>query len=104
MNNNQVKNEQTKVPQTKEMNDKDRLTDVLTTLKNITNNYSTFLNEASNDHLYEESIRLFKDTQDSQREIFNLLFKKGWYVLERADQTKITTKYNEYSGKTNELP
>jgi spore coat protein CotF len=104
MNNNQVKNAQTPVPQTKDMNDKDRLMDVLNTLKNLTNNYSIFLNEASNDYLYEEMIKLFKDAQDLQRELFNLLFKKGWYTLERADETKITTKFNEYSGKTNELP
>lgn len=103
MNNNQVKNEQTQVPETKEMNDQNRLMDLLNTLKNLTNNYSIFLNEASNDHLYNDIIKLFKDIQDMQRELFNLLFKKGWYILEKADEYKINTKHNEYSSKLNEI-
>jgi spore coat protein CotF len=103
MNNNQVKNEKTDVPSTKEMNDKDRLMDTLSTLKHLSNNYSTFLTEASNDHLYDEIIKLFKDIQDLHRLLFNLLFKKGWYILERADENKINMKYQEYSNKANEL-
>jgi spore coat protein CotF len=104
MNNNEVKNEQAMVPETKEMNDRDRLMDTLETLKNMTNNYSIFLNEASNEGLYNEGFRMFKDLQEIQRELFELLFKKGWYTLEKADENKINKKYNEYTGKTNELP
>lgn len=103
MNNNKVQNPKTEVPATKEMNDSDMLNDLLETEKNMTNNYSIALNEASNEWLYDELIKLFKDTQDLQREMFELSFKKGWYVLEHAEEQKVTQEINKLTTKANEL-
>ena len=34
------------------------------------------------------------DTYSSlQREVYELMFRKGWYVLERCDANKISNKY-----------
>jgi len=85
------------------MNDCDYLNDMLNNEKNMTNNYSIVLNEVSNDDLYNELLKIFKDTQDFQRKLFNLAFKKGWYKLEKAEDQKITSTLNEYEPKTNEL-
>ena len=80
------------VPTGIEMNDKDYLTTVLELEKNLSNNYSWALNEASNDYLYEDYFGMFEDTKDMSREIFNLLFQKGWYSLEKAEEDKIDEK------------
>lgn len=103
MNNNMVQNPKTDVPSTPNINDKDILNDILTTEKNMSNNYSTVLNEISNSSLYNELFKIYQETQETQRELFNLLFKKGWYALEKADVNKINNKYQEYLNLQQEL-
>lgn len=92
--NNKISNPKTEVPETKEMNDKDYITTVLTIEKAMVKNYAVALTEASNNDLYEDYCDMFNDVSDLQREIYNLMFKKGWYCLEQSDQNKITQKLN----------
>jgi len=103
MNNNKVQNPKTETQSGTQMNDKDVLNDILITEKNMSNNYSIALNEASNDHLYKDFLTIFQETQEAQRQLFNLLFKKGWYTLEKADTNKISEKYQEYSNMVFEM-
>ena len=42
----------------------------------MSNNYSIALNEMSNDYLYKDLLTIFEETQNTQRRLFNLLFKK----------------------------
>lgn len=98
-----ITNPETEVPSGKEMNDKDYLNAVLTIEKNITNNISIALNEASNEELYKEFFAFFKETQDLQRELFELAFKNGWYTLEEADKSKIKEKHTEINNQLSEL-
>ena len=58
----------------------------------------------SNETLYKELFSLFQEAQDMQREVFELAFRKGWYQLEKAEDTKITQAYNKMEGKLQELP
>lgn len=92
--NNKIGNPKTKVPQTKQMNDKDYITIMLSIEKAMVKDYSTALTEASNNYLYEDYCDMFNDISDLQREIYNLMFKKGWYCLEQADEDKIAQKLN----------
>ena len=103
MNQNIVKNEKQQVPSGINLNDCDLLNNALTTEKNESNNYSVVLNEMSNDFLYSDLFDIYKETQDFQRKLFNLLFKNGWYELEKAEQNKISQKYNEYNQKYNDI-
>jgi spore coat protein CotF len=103
MNNNMVQNPKTEVPSIPDMNDKNILNDILINEKNMSSNYSTVLNELSNEFLYNELFKIYKETQDAQRNLFNLLFIKGWYALERADMNKINSKYQEYLNLQQEL-
>lgn len=99
MNNNNVQNPKTELVQTPEMNDCDYLNDVLSTEKCISDNLSIALNEASNDNLFNEILPMFNDSKKAARELFYLLFKNGWYTLEKAELTKIQQKQTEFSGK-----
>lgn len=94
MNNNKVCNNETKVPKTKEMNDRDYLNCVLELEKNMSNNLSTSLNEASNDVLFDELYNMFDEVKNNARDAYILAFQKGWYKLEEAEQQKITEKQN----------
>lgn len=96
--NNKMSNPKTEVPATREMNDLDYVSDVLETTKNMVNNYSYSLNEASNNALYEILLQIFEETSNIQRDLFDLMFQKGWYCLEKAEEQKIEetkTKFNK---------
>lgn len=102
-NNNIIANQETPIEKNGNMNDCDFLNDLLSTEKNISNGYSIAINEASNEKYYQNLLNLFKETKDQARSLFNLLFAKGWYKLEKAEEQKITMKYQEYEQKQNEL-
>lgn len=102
--NNKVENPKVEVPCTVNMNDRDYTDNILEELKNMSNNYSVALNEMSCDGLYEEFFEQFENTKDMAREVYNAMFTRGWYSLERAEEQKIQEKYNEYSSKLSELP
>ena len=103
MNNNIVQAPKTEVPETTEMNDQNYLNSLLETEKNMSNNLSIALNEASNETLYQELKTMFDEIQVMQRKLYELAFSLGWYPLEKAEATKITQKYNQLSGKLNQL-
>ncbi|WP_026569544.1 spore coat protein [Sediminibacillus sp. JSM 1682029] len=99
-----VQNPETQVPKTPQMSERDFVNDVLASEKYLTGAYSIALNEASNQGLYQDLAAICKETQDCQRTLYNLMFKNGWYSLEKADQQKIQQAYQQYSGYLNQLP
>ena len=94
MNNNKISNQKTEVPSTPEMNDKDYITSMLEIEKAMVKNYAVALTEASNEDLYNDYYDLFDEASNAQRDIYNLMFQKGWYSIETAEDTKITQKLN----------
>lgn len=98
-----VENERVQVPSTQKLNDCDILTQILESEKNMGNNLNIALNEASNEKLYQEFFSIFMNIRNLQREIYELMFSKGWYSLESAESNKITETKTQLSGKLNEL-
>lgn len=103
MKNNEIKNSKKEVSTGIEMNDRDYLNSVLELEKNMSNNYSIALNEASNDYLYEDYFTLLEDSKDAAREAYNLMFEYGWYTLEEAEEQKVNDKINCLTQKLTEL-
>ncbi len=103
MKNKEIKNPKMEVPNGMEMNDRDYLNSILELEKNMSNNYSIALNEASNDYLYEDYFTLLEDTKDAAREAYNLMFQFGWYTLEEAEETKVEEKITCLEQKLNDL-
>jgi len=94
MNNNQISNPKTEVPTGIKENDKDYLNSALSLLKEMEKNFAIILTEASNETLFGKYEEMFNEIKSLQREVYELLFRKGWYTLEKAEATKITQKYN----------
>lgn len=92
-----VKNTKTPVKKGLEMNDSDILNDVLLSYKHLVSNYATALNEASNKNIYKLYLGLLESSSKIQAELFELSFKKGWYQLECADETKVEKAYDKFS-------
>jgi len=105
MNKNQsVQNPESQVPKTPQMNDRDFINDLLANEKYMTDSYSTALNEASNDVLYQDLLSIFTETQNMQRELYNFMFQHGWYKLESADTSKLQQSYQQFKGYSNQFP
>ena len=65
------------------------LYNILETEKSISNYYSLFLNETSNDYLYENIFSMLEDSKDMAREIYNLIYNKEHFYLDEAEDNKI---------------
>lgn len=99
-----IQNPEMPVPKTPQMSERDFLNDQLTTEKYMTNSYSVGLNELSNNQLYLDISSIFNETQNCQREVYNVMFRKGFYSLEAADQQKLEQTYQQFSGYTSQFP
>lgn len=102
--NQKVQNPETPIAKNPQMNERDFVNDMLATEKYMTASYSTALNEASCQHLYQDISSVFNETQDCERNMYNLMFKNGWYSLEAADQQKLQQAFQQFTGYTSQLP
>ena len=103
MNNNKISNTKVEVPKGTQMNDKDYINSVLSSLKEMAKNYTTAMTEASNEVLYEEYFNMFNNISKLQRDVYEVMFQKGWYSLEEAPENKINQKYNMLTTEYNDL-
>ncbi len=103
MNNNEIKNIKVDVPTGISLNDKDYLNSLLSSLKEMSKNYTLSLTEASNETLYNEYKLMFNDYISMQRDVYELMFRKGWYVLEKSDSNKINNKYQTLKQELDDL-
>ena len=71
--------------------------------KNLSNNYSVAINEMSNKILYKKIMDIFEDTKDMAREIYNIMYAKGYYNLTSETETKIEKSFTKYSKKLEDL-
>ena len=91
--NNSISNPKTEVSKGTSLNDIDYMNSLLGTLKEMVKNYAVALTEASNKNLYNEFKTMFDEYSNLQREVYETMFGKGWYTLEKAEQQKLDSKY-----------
>ena len=101
--NNNISNPKTEVPKGTNINDKDYMNSLLGTLKEMVKNYSVVLTEASNEHLYNEYKKMFDEYSSLQREVYEEMFRKGWYMLEIASEQKLDNKYQALNQEFTDL-
>lgn len=94
------------VPQVKtpEINDRDRLNEILSTEKYLASGYNTACNEASSEDLYRVQLQLLNEIHDAQRNLFNLMHQKGWYKIEAEDVNKISKKAQQFANYRTQFP
>ncbi|MGA8943215.1 MAG: spore coat protein [Thermoactinomyces sp.] len=96
----------TGLPQVKgpDMNDRDRINDILATEKYLTDGYNTATYEASNDQLYQLQLQCLNEVHQACRDLFLLMNQKGWYKLEAEEQPKISQKLQQFSNYRTQFP
>lgn len=101
--NNQISNPKVEVPTGIACNDKDYLNSLLSCLKEMPKNYVMAMTEASNESLFEKHKQVFLTLISLQREVYELMFRKGWYSLEKSDTQKINQKLQMLSKEYQDL-
>ena len=101
--NQKVSNPKVEVPTGILCNDKDYLNTLLSCLKEMSKNYVMAMSEASNECLYEKHKQVFLSLISLQREVYELMFRKGWYSLEQAEIQKISQKLQMLSQEYQDL-
>lgn len=101
--NNKISNQKVEVPTGLELNEKDYLNCLLTTLKDMGKNYAMAMSEASNEQLYNVHKDVFILVNDLQRDVYELMFRKGWYSVEKVAMDKVTEKENMLNQEYQEL-
>ncbi|GAY78470.1 spore coat F-containing protein [Sporolactobacillus inulinus] len=92
-----IQNPEAQVSKTPQMNDRDYLNDVLLTEKYLGVSYVHALQEASHQALYQDIKNVSEQTCDHQRDLFNLMFNKGWYKMESQDPQKIQQTVQQFT-------
>lgn len=102
-NTNKVSNPKTEVSKGIKMNDKDYVTCLISCLKDMEKNYVIAMTEASNENLYQKYLDTFNQISSLQRKVYEFMFQKGWYSLEKAEVNKITEKEQMLNQKFSDL-
>lgn len=106
-NQNQIANPQSgQMPQVKtpQMNDRDFINDGLATCKYLTDGLNIAVREASHKQLHADLLQMLSETHQSARDMYNLMFQKGWYKLEAEEQQKLQQAYQQFSGYSSQFP
>ncbi|XOQ49089.1 MAG: Coat F domain protein [Eubacteriales bacterium] len=96
MNNSQSSNSQSSGAQ---MQDKEILTDVLTSQKHLTETYNSFANECATPNVRDEFMRILEDEHKIQAEVFDDMKKRGWYPTPAAEQQKIQQAKQKFQNQ-----
>jgi spore coat protein CotF len=80
------------------------LNDTLSGLKHLAGNLNVFSHEASHQALHRDVMNMLIETHSQTRDIYNLMFKKGFYGLEAEQPQKLQQTHQQFTGYQNQFP
>lgn len=92
-----IKNPEKNIVRSPEMNDRDYLNDILATEKYLTDGFNTFTSEASHTELHNDVKTILNDTHSFTRDLFNLMFKDGFYSFQGASNQEVQQTQQKFS-------
>lgn len=81
------------------MNDQERITDLILSEKKMSANYDTFASECVNVQLRDEYLKIFNQGHQTQTDLFQTAQQKGWYQVEQAPDSKVSTAYQKFTNQ-----
>ena len=99
-----IKNPSAQFEKGPEFSDRDRLNDMLATEKYLTDGFNVFVREASHKNLFDDVLQILNETHHAARDVFNLMFQKGWYSLHPEQPSHMSQHYQKFSGYESQFP
>ncbi|HHW72551.1 MAG TPA: spore coat protein [Firmicutes bacterium] len=99
-----IKNPSTQVSQDAQFNDRDCLNDMLATEKWLTDGFNVMAREASHQSLHNDIMNILNETHQATRDLFNLMFEKGWYTIQPEQPTQVAKEYQKFQGYESQFP
>ena len=87
-----------------DMNDRDRVNDILALEKYLTDSFNVSAREASHPQLHQDIMTVLTETHQCQFDLYQLMFRKGHYKLEAEDQAKLDQTYQQFSNYSTQFP
>lgn len=87
-----------------DMNDRDRVNDILALEKYLTDSFNVSAREASHPYLHQDIMTVLNETHQCQYEMYELMFRKGHYKLEAEQQNKLDHTYQQFSNYSAQFP
>ncbi|PLR75978.1 hypothetical protein CU633_18090 [Bacillus sp. V3-13] len=87
-----------------DMNDRDRVNDILALEKYLTDSFNISAREASHPSLHQDIMTVLNETHQCQYEMYELMFRKGHYKLEAEQQATLDQSYNQFSNYSSQFP
>jgi len=93
-------------PQVKgpEMNDRDRVNDILALEKYLTDSFNISAREASHPILHQDIMTILNETHQCQYDMYLLMFRKGHYKLEAEEQNKLDQTHKQFTNYSSQFP
>lgn len=79
--------------------DKDMITDALSSQKFISDGYNTFSSECEHPQLHDAMMTLLEAEHQIQFDLFNEMKQRGWYQTEAADQAKVQQTKTKFQNQ-----
>ena len=81
------------------MQEQERMTDLLLTEKKMSTNYNEFASECVNVKLRDAFLSMLTQGHKTQTELFQTAQQKGWYQVEQAPESKVSTAYAKFNNQ-----
>lgn len=101
--NKELFNEKKTILENSDLNEKDYITLMLDIEKKMAKDFVVAMEEASNKELFNDYYDMFDAIINSQREFYEVMFRKGWYKLEVAEEQKIQKKLDFLTNQMSQL-
>ena len=85
------------------LTEEEMLNDTLASCKNMLGILNIYATEASNEEIEDVIEDIYLTLKDNQRNLYKVMYKKGWYKLEKEDSKKVNKAITKFSGFRNEL-
>jgi len=79
-------------------NDKERIMDLLSSQKFITDSYNTNLNEAATPEVKTCMMNILNEEHEIQHDIWLEMKNRGWYTVEAAEDQKLQQEKQKFSS------
>lgn len=77
--------------------DKQILTDALSTQKMITSNYNNFVNESATPEVRNDVMNILSEEHQIEYSLFSEMQRRGWYQVTQAEQQKVMQAKNKFA-------